>query len=390
MDLKTSRLLSMALALVWLVASGLPAYADRGPWLDPRDAQGPLAIRKIEIGHRLDSTTLEVTFERPVDPARLDERDFIVFDFDGNGDRKSEEWVYFFPVRGRWRGVAYYPRTDQYELAYYDLDRTSRRSFKLVLPPYAHQSRGGFLFRIATSSRTGAACSKVCLDYVPNANWLIHDWTFPEIQRFEVPAFSLATGDTPAFQATWQVRDEGFSGLRKRTLWKRMPGAKEWRRVAQDRLQRVTSRAFAIEQGNKLQLRVTGVDGAGNKASSEILETVVPFDDANNANDAVYVGAWQQVAAEDAYLGSAHVSSTPLDTFRFSGTGRRYCITYRVGEEFGRAALETSEEGLVIDMSSSSYLRTACIYHSESAPRTAVLSAYDPGAIINVDAYWVD
>jgi hypothetical protein len=389
MDLKTSRLLSMALALVCLVASGLPAYADRGPWSDSRDGKGPLAIRKIEIGHRLDSTRLEVTFERPVDPARLDERDFIVFDFDGNGDRKSEEWVYFFPVRGRWRGVAYYPRTDQYELAYYDLDRTSRRSFRLVLPPYAHQSMGGYLFRVASSSRTGPACSKVCLDYVPNADWLIHDWTFPEIQRFEVPAFSLATDDTPAFQATWQVRDDGFSRLRRRTLWKRMPGAKEWERIAQDRLRRVTSRAFPTEQGSKLQLRTTATDGAGNTMSSEILGTVVPFDDANDANEAVYLGMWEEVPAVDAYLGSAHVSSTPLDTFRFTGIGRRFCISYRVGEEFGSGLFEVDDRAVRVHMDLPNYLgRTECVEHPEAALRTAVLSVGE--GIINVDAYWFE
>ena len=391
MDLKASRLLAMAFALACLVATSLPAQADRGPWPDPRDARGPLSIRKIDIGHkRWGNTTIEVTFERPVDPAHLDERDFIVFDFDSDGDHKSEEWVYYFPVRGRWRGVAYYPRLDDYELAYYDLNRTSRRSFKLVIPPYAHQSRGGYYFRVATSSGTGSSCSKGCLDHVPNANWLIHDWTYPVIHDFQVLPFSLTTGNAPAFETRWHVTDHGFSGLHNRTLWKRAAGTEEWQRVTSNRQQRPTKDAFETEQGNKLELRVTGVDGAGNKTASEILETVVPFDDTNDSNEAVYLGAWEQLATDDAYLGSAHVSSTPLDTFRFSGTGRRYCITYRISDEFGRAALETSEQGLVIDMSSPSYMRTGCIYHSESAPRTAVLSAYDPGAIINVDAYWVD
>lgn len=388
--MKISRLLPIALAFVGLVALSLPAHADRGPWPDPSDARGPLAIDRIEIGHkRWDNTTIEVVFERAVDPARLDKRDFIVFDFDGNGDRKSEEWVYFFPVRGRWRGVVYYPRSGNYGSAFYDLNRTSRRSFKLVLPSWAHQDRGGYFFRIATSSRTGAGCSKGCFDAVPNASWLIHDWTYPVIRRFEVPTFSLATGDTPAFQPTWHVTDEGFSRLSDRTLWKRVPGAKDWERVARDRVQRVTRKAFELEQGNKLQLRATATDGAGNKISSSVLETVVPFDDANEANEALYLGMWEDAPAANAYLGSAHISSTPLDTFRFTGIGRRFCISYRAGKEFGLAELEVGGRSAGIDMSSSSYLgRTECVEHSEVALRTAVLSV-DAG-IINVDAYWFE
>ncbi len=398
MRMNRSRYLGVLLALSCLFAFRSPASADSGAWPDPRDGRGPLAIRKIDIGHvRWDDTTVEVTFERRVDPARLGKKDFFLVDFDEDGDRKSEYWVYFVPgPRGNWRSFTYYPRSGGIAYGTHPFKRTSPSSIEIKSwRSYEQYRSGGYLFRVASYSKGSASCSEGCWDAVPNSRWLVHDWTPPRLLRFNVPEFSLEPADPPSVPVTWRVVDKGFSGLAENTLWKRLAGSGDWVEVVSKRSSRVESTRVEAEQGQKIDLRVTARDGAGNRIpSTQVpparLQTVVPFDDSNTAHAATYVGIWEEQERSEAYLEGVHVSTTSLDSFRFLGEGTRYCVSYLPGDEFGRARFEVAGERIDFDLSVRNPYggRTWCVEHESRSERTAVLTVQS--GVINVDAFWFE
>ncbi len=387
------RLLGALLVLFALPGFPIAATADTGPWQDAGDGRGPLAIRKIDIGHsRYDDTTVEITFERPVDPARLGKNDFFLVDYDYNGDRKSDHWVYFVPGRrGGWRSFTYYPQSGGVSYGTHPFRKTSPRSIKIEhWGSYDQDRKGGYLFRVVSYSEGAAGCAAGCWDFVPNANWLIHDWTPPRLVKFTAPQFSMTPTDEPTVPVKWRVTDIGFSGLKEQVLWKRLAGTDEWVKAGRSRSSALVRKNIPAEQGQKLELRLTSNDGAGNRLEPTHLQTVVPFDDSNAEHAATYVGLWELQERPDVFLKSLHVSTTPLDSFRFLGAGTRYCVSYRPGEEFGRARLEVAGERIDFDQSVPNPYggRTQCVEHDTRSERTAVLTVQN--GVINVDAFWFE
>lgn len=387
--------LFVALSLAALVPA--PARADKGPWPDQGDGRGPLAIRKIEIGHVPTyerASTVTVVFERPVDPAQLGRRDFFVLDISGNRRAKSDIWIYFVGGGKKWFGYSYDPRSESIGHGGFYIKRSSPNSFKIVLPYIEtrfERDHGGYRFRVASFSRTGAGCGSGCFDSVPDASWLIHDWTKPYVQYWQVPEFSLPTGHKPGASLRFRVTDQGFSGLAGWRVLARKAGAERWRKAHEGRSTSGVRRLVPIEQGHKVDLRLEARDGAGNRMRSEVVRTVVPYDDSNKTAEATFLGLWSEEQDDSAYLNGTHVSSSPLDTFRFTASARKYCISYRLGEDHGVAYFDVGDESTEVDMSFGpigATGSTSCLHLDSEEPRTAVVQVAE--GTINIDGYWFE
>lgn len=376
----------------------VPAGADRGPWPDPGDGRGALAIRKIEIGHIKSwehASTVTVVFERPVYPAELKRRDFIVLDLSGANDGKSDVWLYFWGGDKQWYTHSYNPRTKSVGYGGFWIRRQSPRSFKIVLPyvdSYFDRDRGGYRFRLATVSRTGAGCASGCFDAVPNRSWLIHDWTRPWVERWRVPEFSMTPGEEPAVPVALRVTDSGFSGLAGWKVSKRVAGTDAWTQVLEGRSTLPQERLVPAQQGEKLQLRLEAGDGAGNEIKPRVRATVVPYDDANADAGATFLGLWEVQEREGAYLGDLHVSTSPLDSFRYTATARRYCVSYLVMEDGGHASFEVGNEqfgGLSMDHTYGGGAHgTECMEFDTEETRTVIVEVEE--GVINIDGYWYE
>lgn len=390
------RLAAVLAPLCLLALLQAPASADKGPWPDQNDARGPLAIRKIEIGHIRSwgrASTLTVIFDRPVDPARLGRRDFFVLDISGNARANSDVWFYFWGGGRQWFTYSYDPREKSVGYGGFWIRRLSPNSFKIILPYVDSRFRretGGYRFRLASFSRTGTGCAEGCFDLVPNGDWLIHDWTRPTVERWEVSEYSMAPGDQAGVPVTFRVADRGFSGLAGWVLSKRIAGTQEWSRVRRGRSTALVRALVPTEQGQKVQLRLEATDGARNTAKPVFANTVVPYDDSNETAGATYVGFWEEQEYPGAYLDRLRVSSSPVDTFRFTAVARRYCVSYRVIAEHGAGRLEVGGQSTYLDMSFS-YTPPhgiGCVELESEEARTAVVDISE--GTVNVDGFWFE
>lgn len=390
---------SLTLALCLLALVQAPAGADSGPWPDAGDGRGPLAIRRIEIGHIRSwerASTVTVVFERPVYPAELGRRDFFVLDLSGgNDDAKSDVWFYFWGGDTRWYPHSYNPRTKRVGYGGFWIRRQSPRSFRIVLPyvdSYFERDSGGYRFRLASYSRTGPGCSSGCWDAVPNRSWLIHDWTRPWVERWSAPEFSLAGDGEPVVPVSLRVTDRGFSGLAGWKVSKRITGTDAWTVVHEGTSTRPVQRDVPAEQGQALQLRLEARDGAGNAIRPRVRRTIVPYDDANADAGATYFGLWEEEAHDGAYLGDLHLSSSPLDSFRYTAEADTYCVSYLVMEDGGRASFEV--EGEYYSGFDMSYARfgaphgTECARFGTKETRTVIVEVEE--GTINVDGFWYE
>jgi hypothetical protein len=333
-------------------------------------------------------------FERPVKPSNIGRRDFFVIDLDGSGTRKSDVWLYFWGGGESWFTHSYDPQTKSVGYGGYTINRLSPTTFKIRLAATSYwfdsEDRGGYRFRIASFSRTGPGCASGCFDSVPDASWLVHDWTEPELTRFLAPPFSLVPGDVPAVPITWRVIDRGYSGLAGRVLWKRVMGQERWTKVAEGRSSELSKQEVEAEQGQKIQLRVTAWDGARNRMRPRVRETVVPFDDTNAEAGGTFLGLWTEEARPAAYLSGIHVSSTPLDSFQFTAEASMYCVSFQPGEEFGSATFDVDGRTSGIQMTEVYPARTNthCEYFDTAETRTAVVEVNE--GTINIDGYWYE
>lgn len=375
-----------------------PAGADDGPWPDRGDGRGALAIERIEIGHIKSwerASYVTVVFERPVYPAELGRRDFFVLDLSGSDDGKSDVWFYFWGGDRTWYPHSYDPRTKSVGYGGFWIRRQSPRSFRIVLPyvhTYFRRDHGGYRFRLASFSRTGAGCASGCWDSVPNRSWLIHDWTRPWVHRWTVPEFSLTPGDEPQVPVAFRVTDSGFSGLAGWRVSKRLAGAEAWETVHEGRSTLPVQRLVPAQQGEKVQLRLEAADRVGNSVRSRIARTVVPYDDANEERGATFLGLWEEQEREGAYLGDLHVSSSPLDSFRYTAEARTYCVSYLVMEDGGYASFEVENAHYSgLDMShtySGGTHGTECARFDTKEQRTVIVEVEE--GTINVDGYWYE
>lgn len=388
------RVSSVAVALCLLGVVDTPARADSGPWPDRGDGRGALAIERIEIGHIRSwerASYVTVVFERPVYPAELRRRDFLVLDLSGNDRARSDVWFYFLGGDTRWYPYSYDPRTRSVGYGGFWITRLSPRSFRIVLPyveTYFSRTTGGYRFRLASFSKTGAGCSAGCWDALPNGGWLIHDWTRPWVNRWDVSLFSHSTSGEPGAPIALRVTDLGFSGLDKWRVSKRAAGAETWTNVHEGRSTRPVSRFVPAEQGEKLRLRLDARDRAGNAIRPVYRTTAIPYDDSNADAGATFFGLWEEQERDDAYLGTLHVSSTQLDTFSFTADARTYCVSYLVMEDGGYAGFEVDGSSTGIDMS---YSRTGphgveCMEFETKETRTATVDVEE--GPINIDGYW--
>ena len=388
------RVLCGALLLALLGALQQPGLADKGPWPDRGDGRGPLAIRRVAIGHgRPGTSTVTVVFERAVKPSDLRLRDLFVIEFDGYGDGRTDLAFYAWGGERKWYTHSYYPRYKEIaDSSGFSLRKMAPNAYRVVIDDnifFPNHPRGGLRFWVGSYSKTGPHCASGCFDASPNAGWLIHDWTRPTLTRFHVPEFSILPGDTPKIPVKWRVIDRGYARVAQRSLWTRVAGTTQWRLVSRDRSAALIEESITAEPGKRFELKVTAIDRAGNKLRPQYRHTVVPFDDASTERGAKFLGVWNEEDREDAYLNGIRVSSLPLDQFDFAGEGTKYCVSYRTGPEFGSASFDVEGSALsAIVMDGSVAGNTKCVSFDSKATRTALVKVGE--GIINIDAFWME
>lgn len=389
--MRTKRLALVAVCACLAAACfAAPAGADARRWGDRGDGRGPLALRGVEVGHdRWGSPTVTVSFENPISPATFGRRDFFVVQLEGVGRPTVDYSYYFGAFDGRWVTYGYDERERQVVHGGYYFRMPSSRQVRIWLggEPWYYPETGGHRFRVASNSRSGA-CAGGCWDVLPRRGWLVHDYTPPDVLRWQLPPWVLTTDAEPEIPISWRVRDIGLSKLRDVTLWKRSSAGGEWEQVESRSSGGRVDRRLPAEQGAHVWFRLTARDHSGNETRTHALETRVPFDDTSSEHAAAYFGLWEEESHVDTYLNTLHVSSTSVDTFSFTAEARHYCIVYRRGPDYGDATLEMDGEEHTLYMNFPvTSIQPHCLDAGSRALREIVVRPRD-GGVINVDGFW--
>jgi hypothetical protein len=188
----------------------------------------------------------------------------------------------------------------------------------------------------------------------------------------------------------WEASDVGLSGFKRSTLMMSEPGSGTWRAVStQEEPGRYKILVRPLNQGSNVMLRPVAQDGAGNKTIGPVRRTRVPWDQGNPNGPGTFTGKWREEMTHG-FGGTAHVSSAPMDSLRFPGTGNLYCFHGWWGPDPVRATFEAGGETIEIDTFSSSPTYSdgypKCIDLGTVEERTATLTVHE--GRVSVDWYW--
>ena len=381
--LDTRARLLAATSLVFALLPGL-AFADSWTWRDRDDLDRPLSIRSVTAGHLDDKPMVTVTFDQPLRPEEMGEKDFVVLTVDSDGKAPNEEWAYFFAYEGQLHRVSYNPHSDEaHEIDESTFSRPTPESLEIQVTPFAPGE--GHIFAAGSYTESAPGCAKGCWDWTPNRGALIHDWTPPWVHGVTEPA-------TWTFQRTlkfyWEASDVGLSGFRRSTLLMSRPGSGRWEAVAKRaKPGRYVVFIRDLNQGSNVMLRPVAVDGAKNKTFGPIRRTRVPYDQNNERGGATFSGTWVEEGAP-AFGGTVHTSTAPMDSLTFSGNGNLYCF-YGTWGPGVRATFEAGGETVEIDtLAGDDYPGgyPTCIDTETVEDRAATLTVH--AGRVSVDWYW--
>lgn len=376
--------LLLSSALVSVLMQGLAA-ADSWTWRDRDDQSRPLSIHSVTAAHDDEGPTVTVAFDQPMRPEEMGEKDFIIVAVDSDGEEPNEEWIYLVSVEGQLQRFSYNPRTEEaYPIADWTFSRPTPESVTVKVTAHAPGYSHAFFAGSYTESAPG--CAGGCWDSVPYRGGLIHDWTPPQVKGVREPS-------TWTFESTlkfyWEALDYGLSGFRRSTLLMTEPGSGKWRVVAtRTEPGRYQLRIRGLEQGGNVGLRPVAQDGAGNKALGPIRRTRLPYDQANPDAPGRFTGLWAEEET-NAFGGSVHTSTAPMDSLVFPGRGNLYCFHGRWGPDPVRATFEAGGETVEIDtLAGGGYSDgfPTCIETATVEPRSATLVVH--AGRVSVDWYW--
>ena len=341
MGMKSKLLLLGVLVAHALVLTPFPASAQSGTIHDASDGQGPLAIDRVDYFGETQGI-MRVTFSHSLKGLRVFGKNFVVFDIDYNRDGRSDRWYYLQKGRGGWSQLEYNPKTKKLVSEGGCLcEGAGRRAMRFrVGAQYFSGKPGygepGYGFRVASLWKSSACPPHGCFDLAPNHGYVLHDYGLPTIKRFEAPPL-VVNGDATSFPVLWRVIDKGLSGFREAKLLEK-PWQKEaeWEQVASSRSTGLVRKDVSAKEGDDFELMLRAWDGVRNQSSSAGMHVVVPFDQTTGSTIS---GLWTESADPATYLGSELVSSSPLDTFTFSGYGNEVCLLYRMGPGLGTGEL---------------------------------------------------
>ncbi|HEV2754546.1 MAG TPA: hypothetical protein VG318_02060 [Actinomycetota bacterium] len=375
--------LAPACLALGLVAA--PATADSWKWRDRGGPEGFLSIESVGVGHRGNGPTATITFDRPLRPAQMGPKDFVILDVDSDGRGKSDEWIYLVSIRGRLRRFSYNPHSETvHAVAGYTFSRPTPRSVQLSLSSYV--SEYSFAFAAGAYTETSPGCGGGCWDTVPNRGRLIHDWTPPQIKAVTEPhPWTLNT----YVRFTWEALDYGLAGLKRSTLLMSEPGSGKWK-VVQVRTEPGRYRLrIPVEQGANVMLRPTAIDGTMNKTLGPVRRTRVPYDQSNADGPGTFTGMWTEEEQPYAWGGTLHRSTAPMDTFAYSATANVYCFHGQWGPDAVRATFAVGGETMEFDtLGAGGYSDgyPKCITLDTVEERVATLTVQ--AGRMGVDWYW--
>lgn len=363
------------------------AVADSYTWRDP-GGRGPLAISGVKVRHWPDSEAprLTITFNQPLKASRMGPKDFIVLDYEGNGKRPSDGWIYVVSRRGRLFSFEYNPTTGE-TYGSIGFHRPTPRSLDLV--PWNYNVGGYAVSAVSYSENAAAGCAGGCWDFAPDRGYLVHDWTAPEFQRFEAPSPIDQFWHEPTIPVTWRATDMGLSGLARTSVVWREPEEAKWRRlVTRTGGGRHEERVKAI-QGAHMLIQGEAEDGAGNIATSYPTLLRVPWDDANESGPGMFTGAWARQEDPDASRESFNLGTGPA-TLTFADTGSVYCVVVRsLDLEPARARLQVdggSAQDVMHDAGDPGGRFPVCVGTEEPGEHTATFVVL--AGRLGVDGYW--
>jgi hypothetical protein len=372
---------SLALGLV----SG-PAGADSWTWRD-RGGRGPLAIGSVAARHSSPSGMpyVTVTFERRLKPSKMGPKDFVGVDYEGNGKRPSEGWIYVVARRGRLVSFEYNPSTGETYGSMFR--RVSPRTLEVV--PWNYNAGGIGFAAVSYSENAAAGCGGGCWDLSPNRGFLVHDWTAPEFHRFDAPDPPDDFWYEPRVPVAWRAGDSGFSGLARTSVVWRDPGAARWQSLVTRTAPGMQEASVPVVQGAHMLMQGLAEDGAGNTAASYPTLLRIPFDDANESGPGTFTGGWARQDDPEASHGSVNVGTGPGATLTFAGRGNLYCVVVKWLDALpARARLQVGDraEDLTHDAGAPAGPSTRCVRTESAAEQVATFVVV--AGRLGVDGYW--
>ena len=301
-----SRRLRTFIVVLSIVATALggwsPAVAGGISRSDGNDVPGPLDLASMRLtpisgGDRIQIRTLAKFTNGQLDG----DAGWFEVDFDTNADRKYDFWAVVFYANGKLVAVQGQGRNALRRLPVRRVD-TRTVSFDIAHRNLGNVSSYDF---VVYSIWRAKPCSNanVCVDTIPNRYPLIrHDFTPPTITWGTVPAVSTDVSATLDYDVHVTVHDDTYgSGVKRWTLQQRQDTG-SWTTVGSGRTKNVTESVTGVE-GEVTFVRVLAVDKQGNRRTSSMKKTVVPWDD-RNVLFGYSVPATEADGVSDAFLGT--------------------------------------------------------------------------------------
>jgi hypothetical protein len=382
--LTTVSIVSIAFAGVLAQA---PATADSWTFRDRSGGRGPLAIESVKAGHWPSGMPyITVTFDRPLKASRMGPKDFVVVDYEGNGEPTSEGWIYVVARRGRLTSFEHNPSTGE-TYGSIGFDRPNPRSLRVV--PWNY-NQGGIAVAAASYSKNRAAgCSRGCWDFAPNRGYLVHDWTAPVFESFVAPDPDDDFWHEPEIPITWRATDTGFSGLRRTSVLWREPRGEEWRKLVTRSVGGFQEARVRAVEGAHMLIQGVAEDGAGNASASYSALLRIPWDDANASGPGMFTGVWTPEDDPEAMHESVSIGTGPAATLAFTGVGNQYCVAMSwLGAQPVVARLQVGDQAqdLRRDADDRAARTTPCVTAPDVGEHTATLTILAGRA--GVDGYW--
>ena len=384
------RVVGLVSGLVLLAAPfAAPAAHADGSYRDGRD-KGPLDIRSVKL-EKVDDWYLaaEVTFGSPIHLKDFRGQNFLVLDIDRTGDGKSDHLLYVAPYSNRFGIYSYNVRDRQTYCCDRGVRKIGSSTLRIRFPQfnnYVH-AHGGQLFRVG-SYYEGASCPEGCFDVAPNRGWVINDFTPPSIKRFDLP-IGAYTGGQPQAPLNYRIADKGLSGIGRHRILVRTSDSDEWQSVATRTGEGSMSYLVNFQPGQTASVKMVVADRAGNVSRSVVRNTTAPIDDAT-PEVVTFTGLWESRATDHSYLGTEHVSRSPLDEVQYTASATHYCFLYSVGPDYGKALFDVNGVSFEVQMNAdvSASLKRMCVNFSKLKERTLTVSELQ--GEINVDGFWAD
>lgn len=295
-----------------------PAAAHTFARLDRNDSRGRLDLKSVKVEHKKDDLVYTFTTYESWRANAYLRNSFFLIAIDHAQDGTPDRCAFITYYSGGLKGL--FTNCRKRSFGALKVSKPSGTRARLILPneSESHQWLGATYWK-------GEGCKTGCWDYTPNRSWLLHDLDAPHVSWLTTnletgnPSTALSLTTTVPIKFTATDPDTGVASWTLETV----VASNVWDTVDSGIGGGTIQRDVVLEEGRAYKLRVSATDLQGNVGStgaSNLLNIVVPYDDANTAMS--YSGGWAPAADPTYFFSTVRSTSTvgASVTFNFTTT----------------------------------------------------------------------